>query len=153
MQRAPAFNRVARGRNGLRKASRLLVGLAALAVACQEKPAEPTGPILPPNGEIRLELTTPNADDRAILLTVTGSITGLKAANGFTAYVGTEGTTTTAALVRDGGESIPTGGVVVATLTVDAPSAEFSVKLAQVATRSHALRSSLAAYSLRMRTD
>lgn len=133
--------------------ARLLVVLGALAVACQEKPAEPTGPILPANGEIRLELTTPNADDRAVLLTVTGSVAGLKAADGFSAYFQTQGATTTSVLVRDGGESIPTGGVEVAVITVDAASAEFSVKLTQVAARSHAIRASLAAYSLRMLTD
>jgi hypothetical protein len=138
---------------GSRAVMRLWVALAVVVLACGEKASGPTGPILPSNGEIRLGLSTPNGDDRAIMLMVTGEIGGLEAAEGFTAFVRTEGETTTAVLVRDGGEAIPTGGVEVAVIRVEGPSADFSVKLTQVATRTHAVRGSLDAYSLSMRTD
>lgn len=131
----------------------MFAGTLAAAVACQQESTEPDGGVLPSGGEIRLVLDTPNSDDRAILLTVAGPAASVEAAPGFTAFTRIGGSTMTVVLVREAGESIASGGVTVATIRVEASEGTFQVELSQVATRSHAVRSTLDGYSLSLRLD
>lgn len=128
-----------------------LVGVVVLA--CQDGTTEPDRPELPKSGTIRLGLDTPNPDDRAVRLTLSGPIADVQAAQGFTAFTSTAGTTTTLILVREGGASIPPGGLTVAAITVKPGEGQFSVELDEVATRSYAVRESLDGYSLSLQLE
>jgi hypothetical protein len=119
------------------------VGLAlAATVACGGSDGT-TGPTA---GTLTVTLTTPNTDDGAILLTVSGPDMTQIAVDDTSLYVryAQDGTTVTAVLVGD----LESGSLVTFHVPdVDAVSS-YSATITQVADRSNVLRGSLTGYAL-----
>jgi hypothetical protein len=126
---------------------RTLVAIAAaltLAIACgDDGPGGPTGPI---SGTLALNLTTPNADDAALVLRLTGpGITQVSASDPSTyLYSSQDGATLTAVIVGD----LQNGSVLRFRVPdVNAVSSHSGTVL-EVADEANALRGSLAGYGL-----
>ena len=123
-----------------------VAGLAlAVALACGGDGGT-TGPTGPTAGLLTLTLTTPNADDGAILLSVTGPSMTQVAASDVSLYFRSvqTGTTATAVLVGD-----IRGGSLLTFRVPDVDAAgSYSATIQQVADRGDALRGSLSGYSL-----
>ena len=113
----------------------------AATVACGSDST--TGPTA---GTLTVSLTTPNADDGAILLTVSGPDMTQIAVEDTSLYVryAQDGTTVTAVLVGD-----LLGGPLVTFHVPDVDAASsYSATITQVADRSNVLRGSLTGYAL-----
>jgi hypothetical protein len=123
-----------------------VAGLAlAVALACGGDGGA-TGPAGPTAGVLTVRLTTPNTDDGAILLTMSGpGMTQLAAADASLYFRQAQtGTTATAVLVGD-----VQGGSLLTFHVPDVDAAgSYSATIQQVADRGDALRGSLSGYSL-----
>jgi hypothetical protein len=133
--------------NHTRRILAMAAGLAlAATLACGGDGNAPTGPQGPTAGTLTVSLTTPNNDDGAILLTVSGpDMTQLASADASLYFRHAQaGTTITAVLVGD-----VAGGDLVTFHVPDVDAAgSYSATIQQVADRSNALRGSLTGYSL-----
>jgi len=126
--------------------SMMLAGLAlafGLATCGGDGSTEPEGPT---PGFLTVTLTTPSADDGAILLTVSGpDMTQLAPAHGSLYFRHAEGAgTATAVLVGD----LQGGALLTFHVPDVAAAGSYSAAITQVADRSSALRASLGGYAL-----
>ncbi|NIN71734.1 MAG: hypothetical protein GTO46_07335 [Gemmatimonadetes bacterium] len=120
--------------------ARRLTQLAALFVVlagCGGE--ESTGP---QPGRLQLTISTPNSDDRAIALTITGTVTDIRAVAGYQLYVRTMEDRTAIIVVPEGSATFPDGETEVATLSVpDLRSAgDYSVAVIQGSGSDYELR-------------
>lgn len=122
-----------------------LLALALVAAACGESQG-PNGPPEPVPGTLRLTLVTPSADDRAILVRVTGpeAMTDIATGTGYTLHARPTGTAFRAAAFGE-----LAGGTL---LTFHVPdvnrSAEYTATVVEVSDAANALRTDLSAYRL-----
>ena len=116
------------------------------AAACGgEKATEPTKPTVVP-GDLSLRLTTPNADDGAIVLTITGptAVTNVAASpQGVTVHARTVGTTTRVAVFG----ALATGELLHFTVPDVNAAAQFAAQVTEVSDRASALRASTVGYA------
>ncbi len=120
----------------------VVLGLAA-GLACGDD-GGPTGPVA---GSLTVSLTTPNADDGAILLTVSGGdIDNAASALGpsFAFYSSQSGSSLTAIIVGD----IVAGDLMTIHVPDVGAASSYTATAVQIAARSNALRSSLSGYEL-----
>lgn len=120
----------------------LLAGLLMASVACSNDPTSST----PRQGTLRLRLTTPNADDGAMLFTVHGRAID-------TAHAGNTNLRLFTRRVNDStlvGALVGTlaGGVVVTLDIGDASATGYTASVTEVADRNSTLRASLDGYGL-----
>jgi hypothetical protein len=121
-----------------------LVAVAALAVACGESPNEPPTPV---PGTLTVTLVTPRADDRAIVVRVTGpeGMTEVATANAsYALHSRGTGTSFRAAAFGD-----LAGGALLRFQVPDVNrSAEYAATVVEVSDGANALRADLAGYRL-----
>lgn len=119
--------------------------LLSLAVACGDGgPTEPAGPV---PGVLKIALTTPNADDGALLFTVSGGrvSTVAAAAAGYQVYTAQPDTTTTRVLVTG---DIGAGEVVRIHVPDTRIAAAYHASIAQAASRTTFAQRVLTGYAL-----
>ena len=109
------------------------------------KPTEPTKPTALP-GTLTVRLTTPNADDAAIVLTIAGPVTVANVESslpGAVVHSRTVGGSTRVAVFG----KLVTGELIHFTVPDVNAAAEFSVQIIEVSDRASALRASTSGYS------
>ena len=118
--------------------------LLALASACGEGgPTEPAGPV---PGVLKIALATPNADDGALLFTVSGGrVSTVDAATGYQIYTAQPDTMTTRILVTG---DIAAGEVVRIHVPDTRSAAAYHATIAQAASRTTFAQRALAGYAL-----
>jgi hypothetical protein len=97
------------------KARRLTLLAALFVVLAGCGGEESTGP---QPGRLQLSISTPNSDDRAVALTITGTVSDIRAAAGYQLYVRAVEDRTSIIVVPQGSASFPAGETEVATLDV-----------------------------------
>jgi hypothetical protein len=106
-----------------------------------------TQPPLPVPGVLTLSVTTPNADDRAILITITGPAGASSVTGGSSAYRAESritGSTIKAAIFGN----ITSGAVLRFNVPDVAKASSYSASVTEVADASNSLRTDLSAYAL-----
>jgi hypothetical protein len=125
--------------------ARMMAGLALVLclTGCGDGSTGPEGPT---PGTLTVTLTTPNADDGAILLTVSGpDMTQVTAADGSLYFRHAGGTgAVTAVLVGD----VQAGSLLTFHVPDVTAAGSYSATITQVADRSNTVRASLAGYAL-----
>ncbi|MGE5092554.1 MAG: hypothetical protein ACM3OH_10360 [Bacillota bacterium] len=118
--------------------------LLALASACGDGgPTEPAGPV---PGVLKIALATPNADDGALLFTVSGGrVSTVDAATGYQIYTAQPDTMTTRILVTG---DIAAGEVVRIHVPDTRSAAAYHATIAQAASRTTFAQRALAGYAL-----
>lgn len=118
--------------------------LLALASACGDGgPTEPAGPV---PGVLKIALATPNADDGALLFTVSGGrVSTVDAATGYQIYTAQPDTMTTRILVTG---DIAAGEVVRIHVPDTRSAAAYHATIAQAASRMTFAQRALAGYAL-----
>lgn len=118
--------------------------LLALASACGDGgPTEPAGPV---PGVLKIALATPNADDGALLFTVSGGrVSTVDAATGYQIYTAQPDTMTTRILVTG---DIGAGEVVRIHVPDTRTAAAYHATIAQAASRTTFAQRALAGYAL-----
>ena len=118
--------------------------LLALASACGDGgPTEPAGPV---PGVLKIALATPNADDGALLFTVSGGrVSTVDAATGYQIYTAQPDTMTTRILVTG---DIAAGEVVRIQVPDTRSAAAYHATIAQAASRTTFAQRALAGYAL-----
>ena len=126
---------------------RQLVPLALLSLAASCGDGGPTGPAGPVPGVLKIALTTPNADDGALLFTVSGGriSTVDAAAAGYQIYTAQPDTLTTRILVTG---DIGAGEVVRIHVPDTRSAAAYHATIAQAASRATFAQRVLAGYAL-----
>ena len=126
---------------------RQLVPLALLSLAAACGDGGPTGPAGPVPGVLKIALTTPNADDGALLFTVSGGriSTVDAAAAGYQIYTAQPDTLTTRILVTG---DIGAGEVVRIHVPDTRSAAAYHATIAQAASRTTFAQRGLAGYAL-----
>jgi hypothetical protein len=131
--------------------ARRLIGLAAtlIVLAGCGGGEETTGP---QPGRVQLSISTPNSDDRAVALTITGTFSDIRAVAGYRLYVRTMEDRTAIIVVPQGSATFPDGETDVATLGVPdlRAAGNYSVAVIQGAGTDYDLRFG-AGYSARLR--
>jgi hypothetical protein len=119
--------------------------LALLAGACGD--GGPTGPAGPTPGVLKVALTTPNADDGALLLTISGGrVSTVDAAStGYQVYTAQPDTVTTRVLVTG---DLAAGEVVRIHVPDTRSVAAYHATIAQAASRTTFAQRALTGYSL-----
>jgi hypothetical protein len=124
-----------------------LAALVVVLAGCGGE--ESTGP---QPGRLQLSISTPNSDDRAVALTITGTVSDIRAAAGYQLYVSTTEDRTAIIVVPQGSATFSAGETEVATLDVpDVRAAgNYAVAVIQGAGAGYALRFG-AGYTARLR--
>lgn len=131
------------------KARRLIRLAALLLVFAGCGGEESTGP---QPGRLQLCISTPNSDDRAVALTVTGTVSDIQAIAGYQVYVRVIEDRTAIIVVPQGSAAFPAGETEVATLDVPdvRAASDYSVAVIQGAGTDYELRFG-AGYNARLR--
>jgi hypothetical protein len=131
------------------KARRLarLAALFVLLAGCGGE--DSTGP---QSGRLRLAISAPNADDRAVAMTITGTVSDIRAIAGYRVYVRRLDDRTAIIVVPQGSAVFPATETDVATLEVPNVQAasDYAVAVIQGAGADHELRLG-AGYAARLR--
>lgn len=124
-----------------------LVAVFMILSSCGGESKGTTEPPLPDPGELTVQLTTPNADDGAIMLSISGlqNTTEIKASSGsYVSYSRQDGSTATVAVFGE----IASGSLVHFAVPDLAAAATYHVTLREVADRSGAIRSLKNGYTI-----